>query len=97
MPRVATPLLAPLSVVAIKSDVLLFAAEPKVRCAKTSVPITRPKLVLAPAAVVAPVPPLAIATAPVILFAATSAILALVIAPFAIVGSAAVPVKSPVN
>ncbi len=82
---------------AIKSDVLLLAAEPKVRCAKTSVPITRPKLVLAPAAVVAPVPPFATETAPVILLAATSAILASVTAPFAIRGCAAVPVKSPAN
>ena len=82
---------------AIKSVVLLFAAEPKVRCAKTSVPTTSPKLVLAPAAVVAPVPPFATATAPVILLAATSAILAFVTATFAIRGCVAVPVKSPVN
>ena len=43
---------------ATKSAVLLFAAVPKVLWAKTSVPMTNPKLVLASAAVVAPVPPL---------------------------------------
>ena len=37
--------------------------------AKTSVPITKPRFVLAPAAVVAPVPPLATATVPVTLAA----------------------------
>ena len=63
----ATPLVAPFSEAATKSDAVLFAAEPKVLCANTSVPITRPKFVLASAAVVAPVPPLATATVPLIL------------------------------
>ena len=44
--------------VATKSEVLLFAAVPKVLYANTSEPIANPKLVLAPAAFVAPVPPL---------------------------------------
>ena len=52
---------------ATKSDVLLFAAVPKVLWAKTSVPMAKPKFVLASAAVEAPVPPFAIAMVPFIL------------------------------
>ena len=47
-----------------KSEVALLAAVPKVRYANTSVPIAKPKLLLAVIASVAPVPPLAIETVP---------------------------------
>ena len=63
-PKVATPLFAPFSVAATKSVAALFAAVPKVLWANTSVPITKPKLLRASDAVVAPVPPLATATVP---------------------------------
>ena len=71
----ATPLVAPFSEAATKSDAVLFAAEPKVLCANTSVPITRPKFVLASAAVVAPVPPLATATVPFKVFASAATVI----------------------
>ena len=90
--------------------VAMLIPEPAVNGACTSVPITKPKFVLAAAAVFAPVPPLAMLSCPVILEAATSLILAsvtLLLANFDVVmalsemtGAAAVvpePAKSPPN